>query len=518
MNKESYIEERTLALEKALVFHINNQIKKHFKTTEEYVKYYNNCNNHQFNKKLNNAFSIPSTIIRLICGDVIKFDNGKRCRVVNDIKTNLLNRGNIILLKHFHEHYTDSTKNYTTVDRYLINPDKINDILFDDAKISNINSGYYTDLESRLIYRYILNPDQYLKDFKTMKKRVKNTKNTSTQIETTEEQTKDELEMKTIETEINETETNSESTMTTKPDTQILDMLNMMNEKINSLIKDNIILKKELDEINSSLQNTNISKVEDDEYITPTEEENDNSDDIKITNNKELIIDIPAFKYEQCNAEFPFIGDDKNIFVDKLKDAHNKKYISYSDYINFLTIMGVRVENLPNVPNYQKSSSRLSKYYNYFYDEFVKRGYNMFGMQAESDQSSMCFNSKESYETRNDIFKAYNNKFITYADMITFCKIFSNEPVNFADNNNKTRNPREYNKIYDKIKARDYDMLGMKRMDEDKVTISSNKNVEKYDKKEYLTTFNRIFDEEVNHKFDYAGDDFCKMMMINKDI
>lgn len=217
MNKESYIQERTLILEKALVFHINNQIKKHFKSKEEYVKYYNNCNNQQFNKKLNNAFSIPSTIIRLICGDVIKFDNGKRCRVVNDIKTNLLNRGNIILLKHFHEHYTDSKKDYTTVDRYLINPDKINDILFDDAKISDINSGYYTDLESRLIYRYILNPDQSLKNFKNMKKRVK--KNKSTQIKITEEQTKDELEMETIETEINETDTNVEQTMTTKPDT-----------------------------------------------------------------------------------------------------------------------------------------------------------------------------------------------------------------------------------------------------------------------------------------------------------
>ena len=220
MNKiESYIQERTLILEKALVFHINTQIKKHFNTTEEYVKYFNNCNNHQFNTKLNNAFSIPSSIIKSICGDRVKDENGKRCRVVNDIKTNLLNRGNIILLKHFHEHYLDSKKNYTTVDRYLINPDKINDILFDDAKISDINSGYYTDLESQLIFKYIMNPDSYLKKFKTMKKSVKKTKNTSTQIETTEEQTKDELEMKTIETEINETDTNSEPTMTTKPDT-----------------------------------------------------------------------------------------------------------------------------------------------------------------------------------------------------------------------------------------------------------------------------------------------------------
>ena len=509
MNKiESYIQERTLILEKALVFHINTQIKKHFKTKDKFVEYYNNCNNKQYSKKLNNAFSVPLNIINNIIGTP-RDENGKQKKVYQKVKDNLLNRENIILLKHFHEHYTKSSKNYTTVDRYLINPDKINDILFDDAKISDINSGYYTDIEKRTINNYILHPKEYLTDFK------KNKKN-NTQIKTQEETTKDDLEMKTIETEINDTNSNAEP-MTTKPDTQILDMLNMMNEKINSLIKDNIELKKELDEIKSSLQNHTVTKVEDDEETTTNEDENNNSDDIKIRNNKELIIDIPAFKYDQCNAKFPFNGDDKKVFVEKLKDAHNNKYITYSDYINLLTIIGVRVENLPNIPNYQKSSSRLSKYYNYFYYEFVKRGYNMFGMQAESDQSSMCFNSKESYETREYIFKAYNKKFITYSDLITFCKIISDEPVNFANNNNKNRNIREYNKIYDNIKARDYDMLGMVRMSEDKVTRSSNKNVEKYDKKDYLDAFTKIFDEEVNHKFDYAGDDFYKMM-INKDI
>lgn len=292
-------------------------------------------------------------------------------------------------------------------------------------------------------------------------------------------------------------------------------MLNMMNEKINSLIKDNITLKKELDEIKSSIHNTNISKVEDDEDITPTEEEN-NTDNIKISNNKELIININGFKYEQCNAKIPFNDSSKKVFFEKIEKAHTSKYITYFDYINFLTVMGVRVENIPNVPNYKKSTSRLSKYYNYFYDEFVKRGYKMFGMQAESDQSSMTFNSKESYDTRNDIFKAYNNRFITYSDMITFCKIFSDEPVNFSDNNNMTRNPREYNRIYDKIKARDYDMLGMERMIEEKVKKSSNINVGKYYKKDYLNAFTKIFDEEVNHKFDYAGEDFGKMLM-NKE-
>ena len=215
--KEHYIEERTLALEKALVFHINRQIKEHYKTKEEYVKYYNNNTNKQFNTKLNNTFSIPSTIIRLICGDRVKDDNGDRCRVVNDIKTNLLNRGNIIILKHFHNHYTDSKKDYTTVDRYLINPDKINDVLFDDAKISDINSGYYTELESSLIYKYIMNPKPYLKKFNDMKNRVKKTKNNDKNT-STEILTKDEFEMKTIETEIN-TKTNIKTEpMTTKPD------------------------------------------------------------------------------------------------------------------------------------------------------------------------------------------------------------------------------------------------------------------------------------------------------------
>ena len=500
---ESYIQDKTETLEKVLTFHLLNSIKKYYGTVDNLKKADNkiksDIKNHTVSNKelshFNNCFYVSPDKISKIVG-IPRDENGKKVRVTTQVLDNLIKRNNIKILPNYTLRF-NSGKTFTVKTRYILDYVYL-DKVWDNEEAWNNESSYYTKQEHKLIDKYILN---YNKPKKTV-----NASNTETQ-----ETTKDELEMKTIETEINETKTNVEP-MTTKPDTQILDMLNMMNEKINSLIKDNIILKKELDEIKSSLQNTNISKVEDDEYITPTEEENDNSDDIKITNNKELIIDIPAFKYEQCNAEFPFIGDDKKIFVDKLKDAHNKKYISYSDYINFLTIMGVRVENLPNVPNYQKSSSRLSKYYNYFYNEFVKRGYNMFGMQAESDQSSMCFNSKELYETREYIFKAYNNKFITYSDLITFCKIISNEPVNFADNNNKTRNPREYNKIYDKIKARDYDMLGMKRMDKDKVTRTSNKNVEKYDKKEYLTTFNRIFDEEVNHKFDYAGDDFGKLL------
>ena len=453
MNKESYIEERTLALEKALVFHINNQIKKHFKSKEEYVKYYNNCNNHQFNKKLNNAFSIPSTIIRLICGDVIKFDNGKRCRVVNDIKTNLLNRGNIILLKHFHEHYTDSTKDYTTVDRYLINPDKINDILFDDAKISDINSGYYTDLESQLIFKYIMNPDSYLKKFKTMKKRVKNT---STQIETTEEQTKDELEMKTIETEINETNTNSEPTITTKPDTQILDMLNMMNEKINSLIlsykTQNDMLKKELEEIKSSLKNHTVTKVEVKKEDTTSNVEDKNVEDVDDTDDdinedntdktvpKDLIKDRWGFNYNQIKADKPFNGKQYSEFRDNLAKAHNIKKISYTDYINFLTIIGVK--QLPKYDNNQKSTSRVAEYFNAFFDCLVSRGYNMFGMTRMKDNT---------------------------------VQTISNEKTN----------------------------------------SQTNSNIKTFSKKEYLTAFNRILDEEMNHNYNDNDEDIYNQLLNN---
>ena len=449
MNKESYIQERTLILEKALVFHINNQIKKHFKSKEEYVKYYNNCNNHQFNKKLNNAFSIPSTIIRLICGDVIKFDNGERCRVVNQIKTNLLNRGNIILLKHFHEHYTDSKKNYTTVDRYLINPDKINDILFDDSKISDINSGYYTDLESQLIFKYIMNPDSYLKKFKNMKKSVKNTKNTSTQIETTEEQTKDELEMKTIETEINETNVKTEPT---KPDTQLLDMLTMMNEKINSLIKDNIDIRKELDEIKSSLQNTNISKVEVKKEDTTSnvevknvEDTDDTDDDINEDNTdktvpKDLIKDRWGFNYNQIKADKPFNGKQYSEFRDNLAKAHNIKKISYTDYINFLTIIGVK--QLPEYDDNQKSTSRVAEYFNAFFDCLVSRGYNMFGMtRMKDDTVQTILNEKTNSQT--------------------------------------------------------------------------NSNIKAFSKKEYLTAFNKILDEEMNHNYNDNDEDIYNQLLNN---
>ena len=79
-------------------------------------------------------------------------------------------------------------------------------------------------------------------------------------------------------------------------------MLNMMNEKINSLIlsykTQNDMLKKELDEIKSSLQNHTFTKyendeVEDEEDTTYNEEENNNSDDIKITNNKNFMSRTP---------------------------------------------------------------------------------------------------------------------------------------------------------------------------------------------------------------------------------
>lgn len=452
MNKiESYIQERTLILEKALVFHINNQIKKHFKTKEKFVEYYNNCNNKQFSKKLNNAFSVPLNIINNIIGTP-RDENGKQKKVFQKVKDNLLSRGNIILLKHFHEHYTDSKKNYTTVDRYLINPDKINAVLFDDAKISNINSGYYTDLESRLIYRYILNPNKYLKDFKNMKKSVKNTKNTSTQIETTEEQTKDELEMKTIETEINETDTNSEPTMTTKPDTQLLDMLTMMNNKINSLIKDNIELKKELDEIKSSLQNHTVTKYEDkkEDITTPVEVKNvedtdDTDDDINEDNTtktipKDLIKDRWGFKYDQIKADKPFNGKDYDTFRKELPKAHNLKKITYTDYLNFLTIIGVK--QLPKYDDNQKSTSRVAEYFNAFFDCLVSRGYNMFGMTRMKDDT---------------------------------VQTISNEKTN----------------------------------------SQTNSNIKTFSKKEYLTAFNRILDEEMNHNYNDNDEDIYNQLLNN---
>ena len=445
MNKiESYVQERTLILEKALVFHINTQIKKHFKTKEKFVEYYNNCNNKQFSKKLNNAFSVPLNIINNIIGTP-RDENGKQKKVYQKVKDNLLNRGNIILLKHFHEHYTKSSKKYTTVDRYLINPDKINDILFDDSKISNINSGYYTDIEKRTINNYILHPKEYLTDFKKNKK-------TNTQIETTEEQTKDELEMKTIETEINETETNAEQTMTTKPDTQILDMLNMMNEKINSLIKDNIELKKELDEIKSSLQNTNISKVEDkkEDITTPVEVKNvedtdDTDDDINEDNTnktvpKDLIKDRWGFKYDQIKADKPFNGKDYDTFRKELPKAHNLKKITYTDYLNFLTIIGVK--QLPKYDDNQKSTSRVAEYFNAFFDCLVSRGYNMFGMTRMKDDT---------------------------------VQTISNEKTN----------------------------------------SQTNSNIKTFSKKEYLTAFNRILDEEMNHNYNDNDEDIYNQLLNN---
>lgn len=393
---EQYVQERALNLEKVLVFHINRQIKEHFSTKENYVKYYNNCNKTQFNSKLNNAFSIPSNIINNIIGRP-RDENGKQKKVYQIVKTNLLNRGNIILLKHFHEHYTDSSKDYTTVDRYLINPDKINDVLFDDAKISDINSGYYTELESSLIYRYIMNPKSYLKDFNNMKKRVKKNKKTSTQIETTKEQTtKDEIEMKTIETEINNTKTNTEPT-TKKPDTQSLDII---NEKLNTIIKEMMVLKNELAEIKTSLKNNTITKVEIkkeeknvSEDTNNTEVEDDIVDEINEDNSnktlpKQIILNNVtqnAVK-ESTKTTKAFNGKDRDTFITNLKEAYAKSKISYADYVNFLIVIGFPQDRLPKIPDEFKNKIRVSKYFNAFYDCLKKRNYNLFGITRMPQQ------------------------------------------------------------------------------------------------------------------------------------
>ena len=177
-----------------------------------------------------------------------------------------------------------------------------------------------------------------------MKKRVKKSK----QEDLTP--TKDDLEMQNIEKEINNdnTETKTE-TITTKPDTQILDIMNMltmMNEKINSLIKDNITLKKELEEIKSNIQNITITKVEEieeNEDITKqnTEVEDDiieeiNEDNTSKTLPKYIVLDHTtqnSVKESKKNVKV-FNGKDRDTFITNLRAAYASSKISYIDYVN----------------------------------------------------------------------------------------------------------------------------------------------------------------------------------------
>ena len=295
------------------------------------------------------------------------------------------------------------------------------------------------------------------------------------------------------------------------------------------------MLKKELEEIKSSLKNHTVTKVEVKKEDTTSNIEVKNVEDVDNTDDdinednsdktvpKDLIKDRWGFNYDQIKADKPFNGKQYSEFRDNLAKAHNIKKISYTDYINFLTIIGVK--QIPEYNDNQKSTSRVAEYFNAFYKCLVSRGYNMFGItkmqdditqtmtsNTESNRVMKKYNVKESSNVRDIIYRAYTNKTITYDDLINFCKIFSDEPV-YLDRHNHSRNITEYNKIFDMISSRGYTMNGMTRLND--VTTQTNSNSKKYDKKEYLTAFNRILDEEMNHNYNDNDEDIYNQLLNN---
>ena len=212
------------------------------------------------------------------------------------------------------------------------------------------------------------------------------------------------------------------------------------------------MLKKELEEIKSSLKNHTVTKVEVKKEDTTSNVEDKNVEDVDNTDDdinedntdktvpKDLIKDRWGFNYNQIKADKPFNGKQYSEFRDNLAKAHNIKKISYTDYINFLTIIGVK--QLPKYDNNQKSTSRVAEYFNAFFDCLVSRGYNMFGMTRMKDNT---------------------------------VQTISNEKTN----------------------------------------SQTNSNIKTFSKKEYLTAFNRILDEEMNHNYNDNDEDIYNQLLNN---
>lgn len=201
---DTYIQDKTLILEKVLTFHLLNSIKKYYGTVYNLKKADNkiksDIKNHTVSNKelshFNNCFYVSPDKISKIVGKT-KDENGHQKRITKEVLDNLMKRNNIKIFPNYTLRFK-SGKTFTVKTRYVLNYEYLEKV-WDNNDAWKSESSYYTKEEHKLIDNFILG--------------YKNTKK-NTQIETN-----DELEMKTIETEINETDTNAEQTMTTKPDT-----------------------------------------------------------------------------------------------------------------------------------------------------------------------------------------------------------------------------------------------------------------------------------------------------------
>ena len=85
--------------------------------------------------------------------------------------------------------------------------------------------------------------------------------------------------------------------------------------------------------------------------------------------------------------------------------------------------------------------------------------------QSESKTTTpKKFNGLEFDQMKKYLIQAYIKDLITYNDLIRFSKVMGIDKINIQDNNKSIRNLTAYNKIYDVLKSRGYDMIGIIRL------------------------------------------------------
>lgn len=170
----------------------------------------------------------------------------------------------------------------------------------------------------------------------------------------------------------------------------------------------------------------------------------------------------------------PFNGCDRDKYIKKIRISYFiDKTLTYNDYKMFLKKLGYNTSELPKD---KISNVRKNKIYNAFYYEFESRGYNLDDMERLDDYNYQLKKASKTEKTeissaietaslRNEIYNAYINQSLSYDDVVKFSKIITDESV-YLDKHNHTTNPVVYNRIYDKLNTKGYDMNGMKRMNE----------------------------------------------------
>ena len=170
----------------------------------------------------------------------------------------------------------------------------------------------------------------------------------------------------------------------------------------------------------------------------------------------------------------PFNGCDRDKYIQKIRISYFiDKTLTYNDYKMFLKKLGYNTSELSKD---KISNVRKNKIYNAFYYEFESRGYNLDDMERLDDYNYKVKNTPKTEKTeklttieiaslRNEIYNAYINRSLSYDDLVKFSKIISDEPV-YIDRYIHPINNIVYNKIFDKLKSKGYDMNGLQRMSE----------------------------------------------------